>query len=170
MTEPVHTLVVDDEDSIRFSLAMILEREGHVVETAASGEQALTKLQESVFSLVVLDLRLGGRVDGLRVLEAVKWRWPDTAVIILTAYGSLESAMAAIEEGFNEIKTALDDWITLCRGYNTYRRSFVTNWFASRFGWEFPKKIAYYEGGIKEPEQLKLTTEELDPRAGTTEE
>lgn len=79
-------------------------------------------------------------------------------------------AMAAVEEGFNEIKTALDDWITLCRGYNTYRRSFVTNWFAGRFGWEFPQKIAYYEGGIEEPEQLKLTTEELNPRTGTTDE
>ena len=75
--------------------------------------------------------------------------------------------MAAVEEGFNEIKTALDDWITLCRNYNTYRRSFITNWFTGTFGWEFPSKIAYYEGGIKEPEQIKVTTEELNPKANT---
>jgi LemA protein len=81
-----------------------------------------------------------------------------------------QKAMAAVEEGFNEIKTALDDWITLCKGYNAYRRSFVTNWFAGRFGWDFPDKIAYYEGGIEEPEQLKVTTEELNPRTGPPNE
>jgi DNA-binding response OmpR family regulator len=47
----------------------------------------------------MLDLRLGGRVDGLKILEAVRWRWPETLVIILTAHGSLQSAMAAIGEG-----------------------------------------------------------------------
>jgi LemA protein len=81
-----------------------------------------------------------------------------------------QKAMAAIEEGFNVIKTALDDWITLCKSYNAYRRSFVTNWLASRFAWDFPDKIAYYEGGIKEPEQLEVTTEELNPKAGAGEQ
>jgi len=75
-----------------------------------------------------------------------------------------QKAMAAVEEGFNEIKTALDDWITLCRDYNAYRRSFITNWFTGRFGWEFPDKIAYYEGGITEPEQVKVTADELNPK------
>ncbi|MBN1919439.1 MAG: LemA family protein [Verrucomicrobia bacterium] len=75
-----------------------------------------------------------------------------------------QKAMAAVEEGFNEIKTALDDWITLCRQYNTYRRSFVTNWFTKQFGWDFPEKIAYYEGGITEPEQVKVTADDINPR------
>jgi DNA-binding response OmpR family regulator len=47
----------------------------------------------------MLDLRLGGRADGIRVLEAIRWRWPETMVIILTAHGSLDTAMAAIREG-----------------------------------------------------------------------
>jgi DNA-binding response OmpR family regulator len=47
----------------------------------------------------MLDLMLGGRVDGMRVLESVKWRWPATVVIILTAHGSLNSSLAAIREG-----------------------------------------------------------------------
>jgi DNA-binding response OmpR family regulator len=42
---------------------------------------------------------LGGRIDGLRILEAIRWRWPTTAVVIVTAHGSLDSAMAAIREG-----------------------------------------------------------------------
>jgi DNA-binding response OmpR family regulator len=70
-----------------------------VVVTASSGEEALERLRDSPFELVLLDLRLGGRVDGLRVLEAVRWRWPQAVVIILTAHASLESAVSAIQEG-----------------------------------------------------------------------
>ncbi len=99
MAEQVHTLVVDDEEKICFFLKETLQRAGHVVVIANSGEEALARLRETHFDLVLLDLMLGGRVDGLRVLEAVKWRWPETAVIILTAYGSLESALTAIREG-----------------------------------------------------------------------
>ena len=99
MMDPVHNLVVDDEETIRFFLKETLQRAGHTVVTASSGEEALDRLRETPFDLIMLDLRLGGRVDGLRVLEAVKWRWPQTVVIILTGYGSLESAMAAIREG-----------------------------------------------------------------------
>lgn len=101
MAEQVHALVVDDEEGIRFFLEETLRRAGHVVTTASSGEKALDRLRETPFDLVVLDLKLGGRVDGLRVLEAVRWRWPETVVVILTAHGSLESAMAAIREGID---------------------------------------------------------------------
>jgi DNA-binding response OmpR family regulator len=99
MTEPMHTLVVDDEERIRFLLQEILRRDGHDVILAASGEEALRRLQTTFFDLVLLDLNLGGAIDGQRVLEAVKWRWPETIVIILTAHGSLESALDAIREG-----------------------------------------------------------------------
>jgi DNA-binding response OmpR family regulator len=99
MTEQVRTLVVDDEERVRFFIEETLRRAGYIVVTASSGEEALDRLRETPFDLVMLDLKLGGRVDGLRVLEAVKWRWPQTVVVILTAHGSLESAMAAIREG-----------------------------------------------------------------------
>jgi DNA-binding response OmpR family regulator len=92
-------LVVDDEQGIRFFLEKTLTKTGHTVTTAGSGEEALQALRDKRFDLMLLDLRLGGRVDGLRVLEAVRWRWPSTIVIMLTAHGSLESAQAAIEEG-----------------------------------------------------------------------
>jgi DNA-binding response OmpR family regulator len=99
MDENLRTLVVDDERGIRFFLEKTLEKDGHVVSTAADGDEALEKLRDERFDLMMLDLKLGGRVDGLRVLEAVRWRWPATIVIMLTAHGSLESAQAAIEEG-----------------------------------------------------------------------
>ena len=99
MTEQIRTLIVDDEAGIRFFLEEALQRVGHTVATASSGEEALDRLRETRFDLIMLDLMLGGRVDGMRVLESVKWRWPATVVIILTAHGSLESSLAAIREG-----------------------------------------------------------------------
>ena len=108
MTERMHTLVVDDEKSICFFLSETLQRVGHTVVTANSGEEALNLLRDTGFDLAMLDLRLGGRVDGLRVLEAIKWRWPETVVIILTAHGSLESAIDAIREGV-EVQMVRDE-------------------------------------------------------------
>ena len=99
MAESVHALVVDDEDALRFFIRETLRRAGYLVEGAASGEEALDLLRDRRYDLAVLDLMLGGKVDGLKVLEAIRWRWPGTAVIILTAHGSLESAMTAIGEG-----------------------------------------------------------------------
>jgi DNA-binding response OmpR family regulator len=99
MTKQVRTLVVDDEAGIRFFLEEALRQVGHSVVTVSSGEEALDRLREARFELIMLDLMLGGRVDGMRVLESVKWRWPATVVIILTAHGSLDSTLAAIREG-----------------------------------------------------------------------
>ncbi|MEN8241483.1 MAG: response regulator transcription factor [Chloroflexota bacterium] len=97
----IATLVVEDEEGIRFFLKETLEQIGHQVTTAVNGEEALTLLREMQFDLVMLDLHLGGRADGIKVLEAAKWRWPEIIVIILTAHGSLETAMTAIQEGIN---------------------------------------------------------------------
>jgi DNA-binding response OmpR family regulator len=99
MADQLNTLVVDDEQGIRLFLTETLRRSGHAVSSASSGEEALDVLRDRHFDLVLLDLKLGGAVDGLRVLEAVKWRWPDTAVVMLTAHASLDSAVAAIGEG-----------------------------------------------------------------------
>jgi DNA-binding response OmpR family regulator len=119
MTDQVHTLVVDDEAGIRFFIKETLQRAGHAVTVAANGEEALDLLRNTHFDLVMLDLKLGGRMDGLKVLEAVRWRWPDAVVIILTAHGSLESAMSAIREGVDryllkpltpkELRTSVDE-------------------------------------------------------------
>lgn len=99
MRDAVRTLVVDDEPGIRFFIRETLARSGHDVITAGDGTEALSLLREHEFDLVIIDLRLGGHVDGLRVLEALRWRWPSAVAIILTAHGSLESAMRAIREG-----------------------------------------------------------------------
>lgn len=114
-----NTLIIDDEANIRFFLQVALGKHGHCISQAETGEQALQVLREFFFDIVILDLNLGGKVDGLRVLEAIRWRWPATVVIILTGHGSLESAMTAIQEGIdgyllkpvdaNALRKAVDD-------------------------------------------------------------
>jgi len=101
MTDLIRALVIDDEERIRYFLTKTLERVGYVVVTASSGEEALDMLRDTAFDVAIVDLNLGGHVDGLKVLEAIRWRWPGMAAVILTAYGSLESAMAAIREGID---------------------------------------------------------------------
>ncbi|MGE0712291.1 MAG: sigma-54-dependent transcriptional regulator [Planctomycetota bacterium] len=94
-------LVVDDQKSLRRSMAITLSRAGHSVDEAASGEEAIRLIDESLFDLVITDLKLPD-VDGLGVLEAVKARSADTEVVIVTAYGSIESAVEAIREGAHD--------------------------------------------------------------------
>ena len=100
--EKIHTLVVDDEPGIRFFVEETLHRVGHDITTAKSGDEALNKLRDTPFDLVVLDLKLGGKIDGIKILEAIRWRWPTTSVIILTAHGSLDTAIQAIDQGIEK--------------------------------------------------------------------
>jgi len=121
------TLVVDDEENIRSFIGKSLELVGHKIEFAKNGEEALEILRDQNFDLAVLDLNLGGKVDGLKVLEAIRWRWPEMAVVILTGHGSLESAMAAIRDGVDryllkpvdppEIRKAAEEAIEKRRQY-----------------------------------------------------
>lgn len=98
----IHTLVVDDEAGIRFFVEETLHRSGHDVSTAKTGDEALAVLRDTPFDLVILDLKLGGKVDGIKILEAIRWRWPTTSVIILTAHGSLNTAVQAIDHGIDK--------------------------------------------------------------------
>jgi len=99
MGDQIQTLIVDDDEGIRYFLQEVLSGEGHAVVAASSGEEALEKLRDARYHLAFLDLNLGGRIDGIRVLEAISWRWPQMATVILTGHGTLESAMSAIREG-----------------------------------------------------------------------
>ncbi len=96
----IHILVVDDEAAERITLGEVLRLEGYQVTLAASGEEALTlvRQQESPFDLAILDLRLPG-VDGLQVLEGIRRISADTIVILITGYGSLETAVQALRKG-----------------------------------------------------------------------
>jgi len=91
-------LVVDDEAIVRKSFAKALRDDGFAVESAASGEQALGLLDHGHFDLVITDLRMEG-MDGLEVLRGTKAKSAETEVVLLTGYGSIPTAVAAIKEG-----------------------------------------------------------------------
>jgi len=91
-------LVVDDEKNIRLTLSQSLEPLGLPVQTAVNGEEALRKLGEGQFALVFLDLKLPG-IDGMDVLRRIMDDWPTVRVIIITAHGTIESAVEAMKLG-----------------------------------------------------------------------
>jgi len=91
-------LLVEDDDAVRVTLSAVLVLAGHEVATAATGADALARLDSSEFDIVLTDLRLGD-IDGLQILETVRARWPDTVTLMLTGYASVESAIAALRSG-----------------------------------------------------------------------
>ncbi|MBI3003658.1 MAG: sigma-54-dependent Fis family transcriptional regulator [candidate division NC10 bacterium] len=94
-------LVVDDEENIVHVLTTLLAQEGFGVAAAQTGEEALERIRSEVVDLVLLDVRLPGR-DGIEVLEAVKAHRPDCSVLMMTAFGSVESAVAALRAGADD--------------------------------------------------------------------
>ena len=93
-----HILIVDDEHAARHTLAELLGRLGYRVTEAESGQMALEHMSSQDFDLVILDLKMP-EMDGTEVLEAGHALAPNTVFIILTAYGTLHSAIASIRHG-----------------------------------------------------------------------
>lgn len=91
-------LVVDDEATMRRSLADILRLEGYHVQMAKSGDEAIQRLQSETYDLILLDLKMPG-MSGVEVLRFSARIAPETQVILLTAHGSLESAIEALRLG-----------------------------------------------------------------------
>jgi two-component system response regulator HydG len=91
-------LVIDDNDTLREGVVAVCERLGHGVKESASGVRGLEMLRDHTFDLVLTDLKMD-ELDGIGVLKGVKERAPDTAVMIITAYASIETAVDAIKLG-----------------------------------------------------------------------
>ncbi len=98
---PAKILIVDDEESIRFFLRELLERDGYTVVTADSGELALKHIEQQEFDLALIDLKMRG-ISGTDVLKELHAKAPDTVVIMLTGHGSLESAVEALRQGAHD--------------------------------------------------------------------
>ncbi|HSL45125.1 MAG TPA: response regulator transcription factor [Anaerolineales bacterium] len=98
MTPEGHILIVDDESSLRQTLARILQRAGFQVTTAANGSEALKLLSQHVFDLVYLDIRMPD-ISGLEVLQTVHTKYPELPVILFTAQPDLNSAVEALRRG-----------------------------------------------------------------------
>src|SRR4029453_13551373 len=91
-------LVADDHDALRRGLALSLTTAGHEVDEAGNGNAALERLHEGYFDVVVSDLKMGGS-DGLDVLRTAKTLHPSTSVILMTAFGSVSTAVEAMKHG-----------------------------------------------------------------------
>ncbi len=91
-------LIIDDELDIRESLRTLLELEGYEVEVACTGEEGMAKVGERAFDLLLLDLALPDR-DGLEILADLRAQDPALSVIMITAYGTVENAVRAMQSG-----------------------------------------------------------------------
>ena len=91
-------LIVDDEQKIRHILQIILEQNGYKTDQAANGEEALALVRTYHYAMVITDLKMPV-MDGLTLLREIKEIDPDYPVVVLTAYGSIESAVEAIKQG-----------------------------------------------------------------------
>ncbi len=95
---PRTLLIVDDEHNIRLTLSEALQGLGLAVKTAVNGEEALCVIEREDVAVVLLDLRMPG-IDGLEVLRRLRLRWPGVRVAILTAHGTVASAVEAMKLG-----------------------------------------------------------------------
>src|SRR3954470_11457146 len=91
-------LIADDHDALRRGLARGLAEAGHDVEEASNGNAAIERLHEGHFDIVLSDLKMGGS-DGMDVLRTTKALHPTTAVILMTAFGSVNTAVEAMKIG-----------------------------------------------------------------------
>jgi two-component system, NtrC family, response regulator PilR len=93
-----HLLIVDDETALREAVAERLADHGFDVEQVANGEEALQRLAEFAYDVLITDLRLPG-IDGRRVLDAALDRYPDIIAIVITGFGTVKDAVEAIKQG-----------------------------------------------------------------------
>ncbi len=114
MDEKLKIMVVDDELIVRESLFHWLKRSGHAVEAVPSGFEAIERIEKTPFEVLFVDIKMPG-MSGLEVLKKVKEEYPDTLVVIITAYGSIESAVEAMKLGASDylLKPFKPDQLTL---------------------------------------------------------
>ena len=97
-------LIVEDDHGLRFTMTDALEVAGFAVTGAPSGTEAIRRLHGEPFDVVVTDLRLPGK-DGMEVLRAARGKTPPPSVVVMTGYGSVESAVAAMKSGAEDYLT-----------------------------------------------------------------
>jgi DNA-binding NtrC family response regulator len=162
MAHMMRIMVVDDEETICVALAAWLAKEGYSVETAGSGQEALALMENKRCDLYLVDFKMPG-MDGMQLLAEIKTRQPDATIIMITAHGSIQSAVEAMKRG------AID---YLCKPFDPEELSLLLE----RVGtartlqresetpacqWEAPRQPAW--GGIVgQSEALRIVLNEIE--------
>jgi two-component system, NtrC family, response regulator HydG len=147
-------LIVDDQRNMRTTLSMMLRGAGYEVDEAADGDQGAERGATGAFDLVLTDLRMGSR-DGIDVLRAVKDAQPLTEVIVMTAYGTIESAVEAMRLGAHDyIQKPFSEQellVKVAKALDNRRLAgevgFLANEFRDRYKFE---NIVGRSGGVRE--------------------
>src|SRR3972149_2714198 len=91
-------LLTDDDREMRYALSETLSRCGYSIDTASSGDEAVSKFSSKSFDMVITDIRMV-HGDGIYVLKEIKKRSPDTPIVLITAYGTVNNAVDAMKLG-----------------------------------------------------------------------
>ena len=101
MNDTANILIVDDEEVVRLSHSRSLADSNCQTRTAEDGHEALRVMEQQPFDVVLLDLSMPD-LDGMEVLRTIKQRWPDSEVVIITGYPSIETAKEAVRLGAHD--------------------------------------------------------------------
>lgn len=150
-------LIVDDDESVRRTLALILEEKGYIVDTAESGEEAIRKSMENFYNLALIDIRLPD-MDGTRLLTEMKETVPKMIKIIMTGYPTLENAIEAVNRGadgyilkpinIDDLLNKIEENLRKQREEKEYSERKVAEFIESRIR-EIEHKSKYKEGKDK---------------------
>jgi two-component system response regulator AtoC len=99
---PFRILIVDDEPNIRSGLAQSLEEESYEVSTASDGAEAWAMFRRTPHPLVITDLKMPGPISGLDLVRQIKHGWPETLILVITAHGTVETAVEAMRLGAHD--------------------------------------------------------------------
>src|SRR5512140_3412963 len=95
-------LVVDDEEVMCDSLAAWLREDGYAVDTASNGREAVEKSRDREYAIYFIDLKMPGGMDGIETMIEIRKLRPEASIIIITAYATVDTAIAAMKEGAQE--------------------------------------------------------------------
>jgi len=142
MSEIPRILVIDDEESIRKTIAMTLQHEGYVVDTAENGKQAVEKSEANFYNLALIDIRLPD-MEGTELLTSLKDTTPRMVKIILTGFPGLQNAVTAINKGVDaylikpvnpsELLRVVKEHLDKQRQEKAYSQEKVAEFVESRF-------------------------------------
>src|SRR5580704_15080756 len=133
-TTAARILVVDDEELIRATLAEYLTQEGFTVATSPDGEQALAAAADQCFDIALCDMHLPG-IDGIELLDRLLRISPETFVLTITAYGTVENAIEAFQHGAHDYllkPIILSEVLVKVRRLLAYRSTFLENQWLRR--------------------------------------